>query len=62
MSVIGKRHSFSIIWLGPMIGVLLLCFLGGASNGQERDRKYPDYYPDRFNAIGNLTGSRRMKS
>jgi hypothetical protein len=29
-------------------------FLAGVSYGQNPERNFPDYYPDTFNAIGNI--------
>ena len=52
MSVIRKRHFFLGICLGPILGALFLFFLTGVSHGQDPERKFPDYYPDTFNAIG----------
>ena len=42
------------MWQGPILGFVFLFFLAGVSYGQDPDRKFPDYYPDKFNAIGNI--------
>ena len=54
MSVIRKRHFFSGLWLVSILGLALMLPIAGVSYGQAPARTYPDYYPDKFNAIGKI--------
>jgi hypothetical protein len=54
MNVIKKRHFFSGLWLISTMGLVFMLFVAGVSHGQLPARTYPDYYPDKFNAIGKI--------
>ena len=48
------RHFFSRIWPRLSLAFVFLFFLAGVLYGQDKERKFPDYYPDKFTTIGNL--------
>ena len=54
MSSFLSRHNIKGTWPGLLLGLTLLIFLAGVSHGQDLKQKFPDYYPDTFNAIGNI--------
>jgi len=54
MSSLLSKRTIKGTWLGPILGFVFLFFLTGVSHGQDREQKFPDYYPDKFNAIGNI--------
>ncbi len=53
MSFLLCKHNIKGTWLG-LLGLIFLFFLAGVSYGQAPEQKFPDYYPDTFNAIGNI--------
>ena len=53
MSFLLSKHNIKGTWLG-LLGLIFLFFLTGVSYSQAPDRTFPDYYPEKFNAIGNI--------
>ncbi len=54
MSSFFTRHYIKGTWPGLLLGFIFIFFILGVSYGQDPDKKFPDYYPDTFNAIGNI--------
>ncbi len=54
MNFLLNRHDIKGTWLGLLLGFIFLFFILGVSYGQDSDKKFPDYYPEKFNAIGNI--------
>ena len=54
MSSFLSRHNIKGTWPGLLLGLIFFFFLAGGAHGQDREQKFPDYYPDKFNAIGNI--------
>jgi hypothetical protein len=54
MSTLQSRQNVKAIWPGLLICFIFLFFFAGGTNGQDPEQKFPDYYPEKFNAIGNI--------
>ncbi len=52
MSSLRNKHNNKGTWPGLLLGLIFLFFLTGVSYSQAPDRTFPDYYPEKFNAIG----------
>ena len=48
------RLNFKTTWPGRLLCLMFFFFLAGVSHSQYPERKFPDYYPDAFHAIGNI--------
>ena len=54
MNFLLNRYNIKGTWPGLLLGLIFFFFLVGVSYGQDPDKKFPDYYPEKFNAIGNI--------
>ena len=54
MSSLRDKYNIVKTWSGLLLGLMFLFFISGVSYGQDPERKFPDYYPEKFNAIGNI--------
>ena len=54
MSSLQSRHNIKATWPGLLLCFIFLFFFAGVSYGQDPERKFPDYYPEKFNTIGNI--------
>ena len=54
MSSLRIRLNIKATWPGLLLCFIFLFFFAGVTSGQDPERRFPDYYPDTFNAIGNI--------
>jgi hypothetical protein len=49
-----RRINIKRTWPELLLGLIFLFFISGVSYAQNPEQKFPDYYPEKFNAVGNI--------